>query len=228
MKIVHVTETHEASAGGIPTVVDQLARQMSGAGVQVDIISIGRDPMPPPATVRLANVPPRGIGKLWGWSPHLRETIEVFALGDMDRLFHIHGAWLASQWCAATVARRWRLPCILSLHGQLEPYHWKDRGHFHFVKKKLYWRVIAQPAFRSVRVIHAVTPEEKRNLAGLFDSQSIVVIPNAVDLDHIDRALDPASGLARRPVVGFVGRFHPKKGADILIEAFGLADLRQE
>jgi glycosyltransferase involved in cell wall biosynthesis len=88
---------------------------------------------------------------------------------------------------------------------------------------------MAYPTFRSIRVIHAITPEEQGHLAGLFKDHTIALIPNAADLDEIDRSLAALPGSARKePVIGFLGRFHPKKGVEILIQAFVEAALPPE
>jgi glycosyltransferase involved in cell wall biosynthesis len=112
----------------------------------------------------------------------------------------------------------------------LEPYHWGDKGVLQRTKKALYWRFMGYPAFRWASVVHAITPLEQRNLAVLFPTQRIALIPNAVDLRVVDDGLrrGPAYGSPHGPVVGFVGRFHPKKGAHLLIEAFAMADLPSE
>src|SRR2546422_625809 len=101
MRVVHITESHEAAAGGIPVVVDQFARHQAGAGRDVDILSVGYDPMPPPPGVRLTNVPPSRAAKFWRWSPHLNQGVVSLAQRNGPRLFHLHGVWLASQWYGA-------------------------------------------------------------------------------------------------------------------------------
>ena len=231
MKIVHVTESHEAMAGGIPAVVDQLARHTVEMGLDVDILSVGRDPLPPPAGAGLTNVPPHALGRWWGWSAFLNDRVRSLACRNGRQVFHLHGAWLASHWYAARAARKAEVPFIVSFHGQLEPYHWRDKGAFHVLKKKVYWYAVAYPAFRSASVVHAITPLEKQHLVRLFPTQRIEVIPNAVDLEEVDTALrdraDPI-GTGRAPVIGFLGRFHPKKGAHLLIEAFSMAGLPRE
>ena len=229
MRVVYITESHEARAGGIPTVVDELARQVRGQGAAVEIVSVGHEPLPAPAGAMLRNAVPARLSGPWRWSADLKRHIEAAAGDGAFWIFHLHGIWLASHWYGARIARQRRIPTIMSVHGQLEPYHWTDRGLLHSLKKSLYWRLIAYPAFRTVRVIHAITPQERDHLSSLFRDQEIVLIPNAADLEEIDRALgrlpDP---VGRESVIAFLGRFHPKKGVDILIRAFAEAALPRQ
>ena len=227
---MHVTESHEARAGGIPVVVDHLARHGVQMGLDVEILSVGRDPLPPPVGASLTNVRPQAVGRVWGWSIPLGDKVRSVMKADGPPLLHLHGAWLAPQWYAARAARKAGVPFVLSLHGQLEPYHWSDKGRLHMVKKKIYWNSIAYPALRRASAVHAITPLEKAHLQALFPDQRIELIPNAVDLDEIDATLRRAGSptTTRGPIVGFLGRLHPKKGAHLLIEAFSIATLPRE
>jgi glycosyltransferase involved in cell wall biosynthesis len=231
ISLVHITESHEAKAGGIPVVVDQLARQTARVGLGVEILSVGRNPMDPPPGVKLTNVPPGRVAPFWGWSRDLRRKVYSIARRSNPQLVHVHGVWLASHWYGAQAARKMGMPFILSAHGQLEPYHWRDKGVLQLAKKRLYWHAVAYPAFRRASVIHAITRLEGDHLAQLFPDQRIEIIPNAVDLDEVDKGLGgaPLSGrTGRTSTIAFLGRFHPKKGLELLIEAFAAAQLPAE
>jgi len=231
MIIIHVTESHEATAGGISTVVDQLARHIRRPGLTKHILSVGRDPIRAPPGVELTNIQPSFLLRRWRWSPRLKETIAGLGLRSPGTLLHIHGVWLAAQWYGARAARRNEVPFVVSMHGQLEPYHWRDKGPLQFAKKELYWHLMARPVFRCADVVHAITPLEKEHLAQLLPNQRIEVIPNAVDLDEVDGTLTalPAQRESRRtPTIAFLGRFHPKKGVHLLIQAFGMTGLPSE
>src|SRR2546428_1851046 len=179
MRVALITESHEARAGGITTVVHQLAREMGSQGVGVEIVSVGEDPLPAPPGVRLTNSVPASFSGPWKWSWKLKHDIQTAALNDgASVIFHLHGIWLASQWYGARIGSQKEIPTILSAHGQLEPYHWTDRGTLHLVKKRLYWRLVAHPAFRSLRAIHAITPHEADNQRALFKDKAISLIPN--------------------------------------------------
>ncbi len=57
---------------------------------------------------------------------------------------------------------------------------------FKELRKLIYWRTLAYPAFRHIPLIHAVTPRERDELATWLPGQCIQVIPNAIDLEAMD------------------------------------------
>jgi glycosyltransferase involved in cell wall biosynthesis len=148
-------------------------------------------------------------------------------LGQLNRLggpiLHLHGVWMGFQWLAAKAAQRQKIPALLSPHGMLNRWHLRDWG-FKELRKLIYWHTLAYPAFRHIPLIHAVTPRERDELAGWFPGRRIAIIPNALDLEEMDRLLtearDQASPPMDEPYVLFLGRLHPVKGIELLIEAF--------
>lgn len=108
----------------------------------------------------------------------------------------------------------------------LNRWHLRRLG-FKQLRKLIYWRTVAYPAFRSIPLIHAVTPRERDELATWFPGQGIKVIPNAIDLEAMD-SLGAEAGAELSPVVDepyllFLGRLHPVKGIELLIAAFAEA-----
>jgi glycosyltransferase involved in cell wall biosynthesis len=91
----------------------------------------------------------------------------------------------------------------------------------------VYWFTLAYPAFRHVTVTHTNTERERDELARDFPGQRLEVIPNALDLEEIDRMLaDPdeeSPAQIASPYVLFLGRLDPQKGVDVLIGAFAQA-----
>jgi glycosyltransferase involved in cell wall biosynthesis len=73
-------------------------------------------------------------------------------------------------------------------------------------------------------LIHAITPQERDQVAPQFPGLRVVVIPNAIDLSEADAALreQPEAPVAG-PYLLFLSRLHPKKGIDLLIAAFARA-----
>ena len=228
MRVLLVTEEHEPRGGGLTTAVQQLARHVAGAGDETTILCTGREPLAAPDGARLIQCEPSALGRRWGWNSRLFPTIKAHLAGRGVDLVHVHGVWQAAHWYAARRARAEGIPLVFSAHGMLEPYHWSDRGRGQLLMKRTYWALLAYPVLRHANVIHAITPNEARNLRRLFPTGTVHLIPNAVDLEEIDRDLLEvgwAGGFAREPTIAFLGRFHPKKGLDILIDAFSQAEL---
>ena len=63
-------------------------------------------------------------------------------------------------------------PILLSPHGMLNSWHLKQRG-FKALRKLIYWRTVAYPAFRHIPLIDAVTPRERDELGAWFPGQGL-------------------------------------------------------
>lgn len=125
------------------------------------------------------------------------------------------------QWAIARLAVKWQIPFIVTPHNMLGGWLWR-RGPVRHAKKILYWHAMAYPVMKRAAVIHALSEREKETLSTeFFTNQRIEVIPNAVDLARIDKSsIGDDCPKVDRPYVLFLGRLHPVKGVDLLIDAF--------
>jgi glycosyltransferase involved in cell wall biosynthesis len=222
--IFHIIDDYSPTNYGVNQVVRQLTDYLARQGYATTILTAGKAKTPVPAGVGLKEFPLTAGGRRWRYPAGLKEYLDQ--LGRIpDKVFHIHGVWLAPQWLAARAAARQGVAAMLTPHGMLEPWHWRD-GRLRRMKKLIYWYSLAYPAFRRLSLIHAITPLERDNLAGQFPGHKIEVIPNAIDLTEADEFLagqgERFSGTAS-PYLLFLGRLHPKKGLEVLIPAFAEA-----
>lgn len=127
-------------------------------------------------------------------------------------LMHLHGMWSPFLAVAALVARRWRIPLVISPHGCLEPW---ALGYKHR-KKWLALKTYQGAVLRSAALFVATANQELESIRQLGLRQPIAVIPNGVDVGP------PPLREAHEAVktILFLSRVHPKKGLLDLVEAW--------
>ena len=167
-----------------------------------------------PAMARAETYALRGLRGLLGAPSAVLEQQIAAADG-----VHIHGLWQEHCALAARIARGQRKPYLISAHGMLDPWALRTKGW----KKSLYLRLIENRNLRSAACLHALTPFEADTYRRLAPGVPVVTIPNGAD---VPSSADPETFLARFPqlrgrsLVLFLARIHPKKGLDILAEAW--------
>jgi glycosyltransferase involved in cell wall biosynthesis len=221
--IYHITDDFSPQ-GGVPGMISQLTRFLAGQGWATTILSPDKQASPIPPDVNLLKFP-LALGGFWRFPRGLKSYLQLLSRSN-GPILHLHGVWMGFQWVAARVALAQKIPIVLSPHGMLNRWHLRHLG-FKELRKLIYWRTVAYPAFRPIPLIHAVTPRERDELATWLPGQGIEVIPNAIDLEAMDSLLANAgkelSPLVDEPYLLFLGRLHPVKGIDLLIEAFAKA-----
>lgn len=218
--IYHIAD-HFSPQGGVPGMITQLARYLAGQGWATTILYPDKQASPILSDVELIKFP-LVLGGVWRFPRGLKSYLQQ--LNPLrGPILHLHGVWMGFQWLAARVAYQQKTTVLLSPHGMLNSWHFRHLG-FKELRKLIYWRTVASPAFRHVPLIHAVTPRERDELARWFPGHCIKVIPNALDLEAMDSLLaaaeDESAPFVEEPHLLFLGRLHPVKGIELLIEAF--------
>ena len=135
------------------------------------------------------------------------EGCSIVQLGDYDEV------WVHSMWLPRTLLACWRVlragvPLVRMPHGCMDPV--KVRYH---LRKKIWFLPIEWWLFHRAKRIVSTEDDEDRWIAGWHTGTEI----ERVDLFG-DVKYNPRPGLGNRKFL-FVGRMHPLKGVDVLIEA---------
>lgn len=129
-------------------------------------------------------------------------------------LVHLHGMWSPFLAVAALVARRMKIPLLISPHGCLEPWALEYKRK----KKSLAMKTYQGAILSSASMFVATANQELDSIRKLGYRQPIAVIPNGVDVETL-----PKSGeKARLKKILFLSRVHPQKGLLDLVEAWAI------
>jgi glycosyltransferase involved in cell wall biosynthesis len=122
---------------------------------------------------------------------------------------------------AGRLAIKGNTPLFYSQRGVFHP----SRLRFRALKKRLFIELFEKPIMRGAAGLIALSPEEHDSFRALGVQTRCHIIPNGIDVGAFKTL--PSEGFASsfgiRPsdqVILFLGRLHPIKGVDLLIDAF--------
>lgn len=221
MKILHLIATLDPASGGPVT----YARQMAAAQSAHESVFVTLDAPGAPFLEGLGHaVHPTGPRGWGGVTPAFGRR--VARLAPSVDVAVIHGLWnwatmggLAPLLAAGT-------PWVTFPHGMLDPYFAQGRAANHWAKQAV-WSALQGRALSEARTVLFTCAEERRRAVGAFRGHGAyrprVVAFCAPDLAEV--APDREAFAARAPGLDApyllcLGRIHPKKGVDLLIEGF--------
>lgn len=228
-----------ATAGGPPQVMFETARALARTGVRVTLMAlVAADDSSPAADPDFAELPVNierfassGPAKLKR-SRAQRQALER-RIAEFDAL-HVHGVWEGCLSDAAAIFRRAGKPVFVSAHGMLDPWSLRQsRG-----RKALALALMGTGAMLAKASAIVFATAEESAAARHPGSSLHAIVPNGIDLAALAEAiagdaqplLDRVAFLTKpaRTILYF-SRIHPKKGLDLLADAFiALADRRPE
>lgn len=142
---------------------------------------------------------------------------------DFD-LVLIHSIYRFTSTIAAWRARSIGVPYVLRPHGTLTPFLIDNRRS---LLKKIYIRFFEKPSFKNAAAVQFSSTFEMREAFNYVqDIPNPVVIPEGIDVESYRSIAANISifevfpELKGRFVILFLGRLHPKKGLDLLLNAF--------
>lgn len=149
--------------------------------------------------------------KVLRWFPLLKE-FRVFLKQENPMIVHINGIWSPENWGFQKVAQELGIRVVLSPHGMLETWILAQNPW----KKKIGLFLYQNKAIRNAQHLHATAAMEKDSIRNLGYMNPITIIPNGIDLREIKSNKERFGG---KKMI-FLSRIHPKKGIELLIEAW--------
>ena len=132
----------------------------------------------------------------------------------------IHGVW---QWpTIAWLLAKPAIPFIVMPHGSLDVWD-KEIRPTKMLAKKLYWYAIEKHLYDKADACYFTSTQEQTNSLKNFplkDNQKTKIIPYGPNDSKIYRTQVDISDSTS---IGYLGRIHPKKGIELLLESFSNA-----
>ena len=161
------------------------------------------------------------IAKSVGFLYCPKMAIELKRIIPTVDLVHTHLPFNYPTYAAARTAFYFNKPLFYHQRGVLDP----ERLKFRSLKKSLFLKWIELPILRRATTLIALTQAEVASYRNLGVSTHCCVIPNGIDADTYFNGGDLTElrklGIqAHHVVILFMGRIHPIKGANCLLDAF--------
>ena len=220
IRVLHVVDDFSTLNTGVMATVRQLAQWQAGCFDWVGIHSVGELDMPVPQNIEFFQSPASYLMPNWRYPlGGARRLLEIVRTHRVTHL-HIHEFWRGGYAAGMLAARKNNLAVILSAHGSVAPWALRGQGLLKGLKKRLYWELFARFLFKPGSALHAITSLEAVHMEEFFCQKPLAIIPNALSMHPFLMEDEPTVPIRR---LVFLGRLHPVKGVDLLIEAFGKA-----
>lgn len=206
MKVIHYIASIDKSGGG----TTEYMRLLSKALKDETTFSIATGISNNPITIEGVSVK-FFDNSLKRWFS-LEKEFQTFFENEKPDIVHINGIWSPQNWAFQKAAQKLGIKVIVSPHGMLEPW---ILAHNPF-KKKIALFLYQKKALQKSVCLHATAQMEAENIKALGYKNPIHIIPNGIYLNDVT-AMKEHYG-TRKMV--FLSRIHPKKGIEILLEAW--------
>lgn len=212
MKVLQTIGSLNAGSGGTSTCTYELVSAMNEAGSPVDLLTL----RPQSSTERMLGEDsfikayPYDAQTPLAISHNLRRAL---AESNYD-LYHTNGLWMDVNHVTCAHARKIGKPYIVSPHGMLYP----QALAISFWKKKLMLTLGHRRDLEQAACIHVTCKQEMEHCRAFGLNQPIAIIPNPVQIPSYLSELRKSEDDIFR--VGFLGRFHPIKNIESIIQAW--------
>ena len=150
---------------------------------------------------------PTQLGESFKYSRPLATWLNSH-LREFD-LAHIHAVFNHSSIAAAHGCRKAGVPYVVRPLGTLEPWSMTQKS----LRKRVFWQIAGKAMLQRAAAVHYTTDAEQSATEALLGLNHGKVIGLGVIAEQ-------TTSCAKQKVVLVLSRLHPKKGLDVLIEAF--------
>jgi glycosyltransferase involved in cell wall biosynthesis len=210
VKLIEVVPAVSEEASGPSYSVVRLSEALALKGCSVTLAALEWGPTP----AHRAFVKTFALGwgpRRLGRSPRMARWLHAEARNNRVDLLHNHSLWIMPNVYPGRTAKRYSVPYVVSPRGTLSEWAINSGSPI----KRLFWPLVQRPSLTAVSCWHATSEAEYSDIRAQGFHQPIAVIPNGVDVPEL-----PDKKPCEFRTLLFLGRIHPIKGVDLLLEAW--------
>jgi glycosyltransferase involved in cell wall biosynthesis len=231
MKLLHVIAGSDQESGGPIEALLRISEVLVRDGHQVAVVTLedeaeiaGRTFPFPIAALGHGTRPYRYNPRLTPWLEENARQFDVVVL---------HGLWNYSSFGSWRGLRKGQTPYYIFAHGMMDPW-FREKYPLKHLAKQIFWTLAEGCVLRDARSVLFTCEEERVRARGVFKghpyNERVVLFgtadPEGDPQQQKDSFRSAFPDLHDRNFLLFLSRIHPKKGCDLLLQAF--ADLAPE
>ena len=224
-RILQIISSMNPDFGGPPEGAGQICRSLRSLGLSADLASLDEPGTGWGCDCSMIRLGPSRWGR-YAYSDRLLAWLRANA--QKYNAVIVHGLWQYQGLATWRALKGTGVPYYVFPHGMLDPW-FKHQYPIKHLKKRLYWPWAEYRVLRDAQAVLFTTEEECQLARQTFWPYSVneaVVGYGIADPPRSERAELRAAFMRRHPelqdkrIVLFLGRLHPKKGCDLLIDSF--------
>ncbi len=206
MKVIHFIASVDKGGGGTTEYMRLLSKALKDDITLIIATGVSEEPITiDGVAIKFFNT------SMFRWFSMLNE-FRFFLKNEKPDIVHINGIWSPQNWGFQKVAQELKIKVVLSPHGMLESWILEHNP----MKKKIALFLFQNKAIETVDILHATAQMEEDSIRKLGYDNPITIIPNGIDLSDV-KEIKTYYGTKK---IVFLSRIHPKKGIEILLEAW--------
>lgn len=224
MRVLHVIPSVDERSGGPATAIVPMCRALMAQEVEVLLLTTDAGMDEESTIVRdYKGVPAMFFPTQFGESFKYSRPLSAWLVANVRNfaLAHIHAVFNHSSVAAAHACRKAGVPYVVRPLGTLDPWSMAQKA----LRKRVFWQVSGKGMLHRAAAVHYTSSAEQRATEELLRLNHGRVVALGTDSDNAgslskDKLAEHFPALANDPYVLVMSRLHPKKGLDVLLEAF--------